>query len=158
MGVAYQMNKNWMRRVPYLSAVPKYMIEQVALLLGSFNVSQNEAFGQNFMLYILNQGSVARYNAKKKQNITLLHPGSVWGEEHLLLTAWFLLTPNTARAVVFSEVLTLDRESFETLCDDFPDCAPIFRKWYLWYTLKHGILHVVGKHRDMYSSVATEES
>merc|ERR1711933_638781 len=95
--VAYQLNRTWMRRIPYLSKVSKYVIQHISLLLGSCCVAQNEGFGENFKLYILNQGSVARTKIRGDRKIALLYPGAVWGEEHLLLNAWFLLTPNSAR-------------------------------------------------------------
>mmetsp|Transcript_31673 Transcript_31673/g.67298 ORF Transcript_31673/g.67298 Transcript_31673/m.67298 type:complete len:712 (-) Transcript_31673:20-2155(-) len=139
--VAYQQHRTWMRRIPYMKGLSKFLLAQVAAKLQSCQASQNETFGKNFMLYVVDLGLVGRFG-KVVGKLCILHPGAVWGEEHLLLSALCLLTPNVATAITYALMLTLDRESFIQICQDYPECRPQMRKQYIKYTLTRGILYM----------------
>jgi len=145
--VAYQLHKTWMRRIPYFKGLSKFLVSQFSRCLDSLVVAAHETFGSNFTLYILHQGLVGRFSGKRSGKLCVLHPGAVWGEEHLLLTAWWLIVPNTATAITYAELLTLEREAFEKVCFDYPDCQALMRKHYVRYAVFRGIIHVAKRRR-----------
>merc|ERR1711920_1223065 len=79
----------------------------------------------------------------------MLTAGSVWGEEHLLLLNPILLVPNTACTLSFVEVMSLDRTSFEKVCDECPESLPMIRKYYIKYAVIRGILYEAGRRKKL---------
>mmetsp|Transcript_65613 Transcript_65613/g.150337 ORF Transcript_65613/g.150337 Transcript_65613/m.150337 type:complete len:397 (+) Transcript_65613:2-1192(+) len=134
--VAFEMNRGWLRRVKYMSGVSRLFVTEVAEKLASRQYAQSESFGENFHLYVLARGMCSRGTRR----LIICNPGCVWGEEHLLLTAWWLLPPNTARSLSFAEVMSLDRESFASVAAHHPEAQEKIRSCYKWYCVTRGVL------------------
>merc|ERR1712014_366875 len=144
--VAVDMHKTWLYRVRYLWGLPRLFIKDLAQVIKMENYAQNEVFGENFTLYIMHRGLCSKAT-KKRLGIRILRPGSVWGEEHLLLSACWLLDPNTARALSFTEVMALKREGFLDVCQKHPETHEKFRRHYLRCTLIHGVIYAAQQER-----------
>jgi len=142
--VCFQINRAWLRRVPYLCKVPRIFISQIAVRMKSEHYSQEETFGHTFTLYIVNRGLCTRGAAQ----LQVLQPGAVWGEEHLLLTAYWLLVPNTAKTFTFVEVSSLSKSSFEEACNEIPEVKAKMRQYLVWYAMIRGIIYEARKLRQ----------
>jgi len=137
MEVSYHCHKVWLRRVACLAGAPKLFTSSLTSCLACTVYAAQETFGSNFTLYIVNQGVISRARGK----LCVLTPGAVWGEEHLLLTVYWLLQENTAHSLTFSEVLTLARKDFDLAVHEFPEVQPRMRKHFVWTVLVRGIIY-----------------
>merc|ERR1711990_686368 len=95
--------------------------------------AEDEDFGEYFHLYIIVEGvaiAPSRHElqtfgdltdmaslTKKGMAADLKRPGSVWGEDHLLLTNAELLPDNTVVAVTFLQTQTLTQRDFQEIVD-----------------------------------------
>lgn len=105
--------------------------------------AQKETFGANLTLYILKVGMCNW--SKGSGRMCIMRPGDVWGEEHLFLTHWELLRPNTSTTISFCEVLTLHREAFAQVCADFPEYKRQMRNAHKYYIVTRGLLVYAAK-------------
>lgn len=137
--VAVALNKAWLRRVPYLVGQSKLFTGRVSVCIKSRHYAQQERFGSNFTLYILNRGLCSR--SLRHGHLRILAVGDVWGQEHLLLTSWWLLLPNTVCALTFVDVMTLDRESFQAVVRDHPETEKHIRRHQIWCALIRGVIY-----------------
>eukprot|EP00928_Gymnodinium_smaydae_P009175 TRINITY_DN13398_c1_g1_i2.p1 TRINITY_DN13398_c1_g1~~TRINITY_DN13398_c1_g1_i2.p1 ORF type:complete len:498 (+),score=76.47 TRINITY_DN13398_c1_g1_i2:257-1750(+) len=144
--VTYWTNKGWLRRVPYLANTSRYFMQEIAMKLKQEHFGLGETFGSNFKLYILNRGLASWSKSQGKSNVLL--PGTVWGEEHLLLTNPDIMIPNTSRVVTFVEVLNLSRSDFKSVCGDHPEFDSQMKKYYLWYTMVRTLIFAANKKRE----------
>lgn len=135
--VCFFMYKKWLQRVSYLRGTSKLFTSRLTLAMDKQTYAKEETFGDDFKLYILVMGMASRGEGK----ICIMGTGSTWGEEHLLLSAWFLLRPNTAFAMTYIEVLSLDRSSFEAVVEEFPEMQLHMRRFFVWYLVIRGIIH-----------------
>jgi CRP-like cAMP-binding protein len=147
--VACELHRAWLRRIPYLSGASKVFILHLAPKIRRETFAQNELFGENFKLYILRQGlcGMGADNAKPGV-LRVLQPGAVWGMEHLLLTKWYLLRPNTARALSFLQVMSLTREDFGQVCKDHPENRETLRRYFVRYAVTRGIIVYAQQRRE----------
>jgi len=145
--VSYAINRGWLLRVPYFVGISRFFVQELTVRLHSHNYSQEETFGSNFTLYIIYNGictwfrSSAATKISTKRKSCILTSGCVWGEEHLLLNVWKLLIPNTAKSLGYSEVLSLTRENFWDVADDYPEYRQMLRKYYVHYVKVRGVLY-----------------
>jgi len=91
-------------------------------------------------------------------SIHILRPGSVWGDEHLLLNAWWLLEPNTARALSFAEVMNLKRIDFEEVCERHPETRTKFRKYFVKYAVINGMIYAAKQEKQKRRHAFTKSS
>ncbi|CAK0810498.1 unnamed protein product [Prorocentrum cordatum] len=54
--VACELHRAWLRRIPYLAGASKIFILHLAPKIHRETFAQNELFGENFTLYVLQQG------------------------------------------------------------------------------------------------------
>lgn len=145
--VAYQTNKVWLLRIPYLRFMSRIALCEIASSLESLYFTRGEIFGENFKLYIMIKGlcSWTRgvHNSSKSSVMT---SGTCWGEEHLFLYNWELLIPNVVTAMNFCEVNSLDRTSFQKVVTDFEYAAEM-RKFYRYYVFSRGVFFLLDKER-----------
>jgi hypothetical protein len=130
------------------------MITAVAEGLTTERYAQHEVFGKPYRLYILSKGVVSR-----SMNITaLLKPGSVWGEDHMILSCTYLFEDVSAVSQGFAEVLVLSRVRFEEILQDYPDNKERLRKYYVKLSVIRGVQYMAReakkeiKHRKTASS------
>lgn len=142
--------------MPYLAGTSKLFLMEVTMHLKTHLYAKHETFGENFTLYILKagMGNWSKGNGK----ICLLTSGSVWGEEHLLLTRAELLRPNTTTTMTFSEALSLERKSFNGVCEEYPEYSHRLRRQRNWYVVSRSILAMVAKEQSKakQSSMSTD--
>merc|ERR1740129_539910 len=137
MEVSYHCHKVWLRRVSFLVGAPKLFLSNLTDSMDTFVYAAQETFGSNFTLYTVSQGVISR----ARGHLSVLTAGGVWGEEHLLLTAHWLLQENTAHSLTFSEVLTLARKDFDLAVHEFPEVQPRMRKHFIWTAVVRGIIY-----------------
>lgn len=146
--VACELHRAWLRRIPYLAGSSKVFILHLAPKIRRETFAQNELFGENFKLYILRQGLCGMGASNAAQVLRVLQPGAVWGMEHLLLTKWYLLRPNTARALSFLQVMSLTREDFRQVCRDHPENREQMRRYFVRYAVTRGIIVYAQQRRE----------
>lgn len=133
--VAREVNRAWVRRVPYLAGASWEMVVDISQQLVPQMYAQKESFGTAFTMYILHRGMVS----KGDDGLFVRRPGAVWGEEHLLLNVWWLLEPTASMALTFCETLVISRRSFEQIAADHPENEKHLRKYYIKYCLWRGV-------------------
>lgn len=134
--VAYAAHKAWLLRVPYLAKATRPFVVRISFALQNQCFAQDETWGDLFKLYILRRG-LASLGVSK---IRVMPVGSVWGEEHLLLTDKKLLSPNSAKALSFVETSSLDRVSFERALGEYPENLLRVRQYYVLIAVTRGVI------------------
>jgi len=150
--VAREQNRAWIRCVQFIATCSSEFKVDISQNLLAQMFGQSETFGAPFNMYILNRGLAVR-----QKGFFIRQPGAVWGEEHLLLTAWWLLTPTTTLAMTFVEVLALERQTFVELAQEHPQDAVQLRRSYIKLALRHGLLHLVRARRQATTGQVTEQ-
>merc|ERR1739848_377535 len=87
-------------------------------------------------LHILSKGVASRF-----PRFRILEQGAVWGDEHLLLRAWWMLDDVTAVSLTFVEVLTIDRELFSEICEDHPQDHKYLRRCVVKWAVYRGVIY-----------------
>lgn len=101
--------------------------------------AQHEVFGTTCHMYILSKGIITR-----STNLTLLlKPGSVWGEDHMILSCKYLFEDVSAVSQSFSEVLVMPRARFQGIVKDHPEDHIHLRKCYVKLSVIRGVLYMV---------------
>lgn len=165
--VSRELNRAWLRQVAFLHECSPAMLTDLSRNLRHAAFCQGEHFGVPLTLHIMERGLASRDNLAndvitktssgekgsrrpsfssdsgtgRSKGIRIRRPGSVWGEEHLLLSAWWLLDSNASHALTFVEVILLTRERFDTVVGDHPEHRPLMRRYLIKYALRQGILH-----------------
>jgi len=152
--VAVELHKVWMRKVPFLAGSSCLLIADLVQRIASENFAQQETFGSNFRLYVMNRGVTSR-NVGVKRRQRVMVPGTVWGLEHMVFMTANLLEPNTATAVTFVEVLVLTRDHFDQVKADFPENAQKIHRFYVKMTVIHGIIKYASDFADQNELVPT---
>merc|ERR1712205_226157 len=129
--VCFFLHSEHLQKVPFLKHAPKPFISTLALDVQHRAIAQKETFGEDFVVYILQSGLCS----KGEGRLSILSPGAVWGEEHLLLTSWWLLRANTAYTLTFTEYFYLSRSFFEKVVVEFPEMQPRVRRFTVWYAV-----------------------
>lgn len=142
--VAYQVNKAWLRKVPYLAKASRLLMRDVTMNLSALLVAQQETFGENFALYILNKGICSW---SKHDKYVVITPGNCWGEEHLFLKNWELLLPNTATSATFCELTFITAGKFQEVVEDHPSYHTTYKKFYLLYAFIRTMIHAAWEER-----------
>jgi len=142
--VAHELNRSWLRCVRFLLKCSPEFLSDISQQLRSKMYGQSEQFGVPFTLYILNHGLGVR-----PASFFIRRPGAVWGEEHLLLTCWWLLDPTTTLALTFVEVLELERHVFASIAEDHPEDSKSLRRHYLVLALRQGLLYEVRQQKAL---------
>merc|ERR1712232_539020 len=155
--VARDMHRTWLYQVSYLWGLPRLFIRDLAQVITMNQFAQNEVFGENFTLYIMHRGLCSKAT-RKRMGIHILRPGSVWGDEHLLLSAWWLLEPNTARAPSFAEVMDLKRKDFDEVCERHPQTLDKLRKYFVKYAVINGIIYAAKQEKQKKRHAFTKSS
>lgn len=145
--VAYHTNKVWLRRIPYFSMMSRIALQEIAMALKLEYFAMGESFGENFNLYVMMRGLCSWTRGVIRPKTSLLTPGTVWGEEHLLLTNWELLVPNTVKAVSFCEVNSIHRKSFEEIMQDHPEFASELSRFHRKYCFIRGVMRIAENNR-----------
>jgi CRP-like cAMP-binding protein len=136
--VLYEISRDWIRRVRYLRGTSKLFLQDLTMHLKTHLYAHSETFGDNFMMYIMRTGMCNWTKGQGK--MCIMRPGDIWGEEHLFLTNFELLRPNTTTTISFTEVLSLAREAFQKVYADYPEYKDRMRKFHVWYIFSEGIL------------------
>lgn len=175
--VSRELNRAWLCQVPFLAQCSFGLTTAVSENLKQACYSQGEHFGVSLTLYILNRGLAAkdeyvstdwdteRFDRRLSldsgsgggSGIKWRRPGAVWGEEHLLLSAWWLLDPTASLAFTFVEVIVLRRETFERIVQDHPQNFKRLRRSLVKYAVRYGILYEARRRRYMEMAGELEE-
>lgn len=140
---AREVNWPWVQQIPYLRGCSWPMITAVAEGLETQRYAQHEIFGKPCHLYVLSRGLVSRCISLTK----LLHPGAVWGEDHLLLYCSHLFEDVTSVAQCFTEVLAMSRKRFEEISQDNPENQELLRKHYVKISITRGVRYLASQAR-----------
>jgi len=136
--VLWHLNKNWVKKVPYLQGCSYGMITTVAANLNSEVYAHKEYFGEDFHLYIVSQGRVIRFVFSAGQ-VHIMKEGDIWGEEHIVLSSPQLLSNNIALAISYLEVKSMHRETFYVIANDYPENIEILRKYYIKFAFTFAV-------------------
>jgi len=102
---------------------------------------EEEHFGEPRNLYIMRSGTAKRNNwHRRKLTLSLLFPGDVWGEDHLLLTQPRLLSDTSAVAMQFVQCHKLSKLNFDNIMLSYPSQLASIRR----YTVQLAFRRVVG--------------
>eukprot|EP00913_Durusdinium_trenchii_P031038 g29068.t1 len=122
-----EVNVHWVKKVRFFDSCSTSFLIGIAEILEIKMFGEQEHFGQLFHMYIMMGGAASRV-----VNFTLLLPGMVWGEDHLLLSNPDLVASNIAVSLTVVEVQELAKAGFDAVLEDFPehvqdlrqDCLP----------------------------------
>merc|ERR1719198_2422583 len=127
----------WMYNVPYLKDHPQeFVVVFCRSLESSLYIPQEQIMSvSGERLATVLRGIVSRQGR-------VMTPGTCWGEDFILATD-SLKDYRTCLSLTYVELLSIGRDDFFALLDQFPDSAEVVRKAIVRMTFYRGVLKVV---------------
>mmetsp|Transcript_64663 Transcript_64663/g.151579 ORF Transcript_64663/g.151579 Transcript_64663/m.151579 type:complete len:738 (-) Transcript_64663:62-2275(-) len=129
-----EVNVHWVKKVRFLDKCSTSFLTCIAEILEMRMFGEQEHFGKLFHMYIMMGGTASRV-----MNFTILVPGMVWGEDHLLLANPDLVVSNIAVSLTVVEVQELSKSGFEEVLEDFPEHLRDLRQVSVKYIFMRGL-------------------
>ncbi|CAJ1449393.1 unnamed protein product, partial [Effrenium voratum] len=129
-----EVNVHWVKKVRFFDKCSTSFLTCIAEILEIRMFGEQEHFGQLFHMYIMMGGAASRVT-----NFSILVPGTVWGEDHLLLSNPDLVASNIAVSLTVVEVQELVKSGFDAVLDNFPEHAAVLRQIVVKYIVIRGV-------------------
>lgn len=151
-----EVNVHWVKKVRFFDSCSTSFLIGIAEILEIKMFGEQEHFGQLFHMYIMMGGAASRV-----VNFTLLLPGMVWGEDHLLLSNPDLVASNIAVSLTVVEVQELAKAGFDAVLEDFPEHVQDLRQVVVKYIFMRGLKRLAAltlQRREQLEAAARGES
>jgi hypothetical protein len=128
-------HRHWLESIWFLKNVEKICCVRIAMSMSSMVIAPGEV-APHRKLYVTIRGCVL-FGGK------ILSSGTVWGDDVLLTDRRYFL-PFLARAMSYTDVLSLSHEKFHRVLASFPESAEKIRRFTILLALKR---HMIADHR-----------
>jgi len=148
-----ELNQHWVLRISFLKGFSDPFVTDVSDGLTRFIFLDQENFGQPGYLYIALAGAGYR-NMRHKSNgkVILIASGDVWGEDHLLLSAKWLLTDNSGVAVSHVECQALSKKHMDIVLPHHPQVQRTLRKIVVNLLFRRAVFSIAELHKQFMTS------